>query len=328
MPAGGSPLAPRRALVAAAVVALIGATACGADDRSPVEVLQAGLEHALPDESLGPSPAVEGPLPDDPLLRDPAYGASAVAPFTITATTTWRLEADAGARRVTVSDDVRFTQRKDGAFTSTLERRVAEPPGPERVIGSEAVYVGRRFFVRDRAGDFVEHNPMRELHVPWRRRALDVLPTLVRLLGPSLVRTPGEPTSRDGVVLERTALSLSPDARRTAGADDAALRDDLATWDRWWQGAHTPTSVRGEALVDRRCGCVVGARLDVTLEGNADGHPFTLRIDHRFGLTPLAEEPAIAAPAGAGEPRRRRVQHLLREVLGDLIDEPTPDAAP
>lgn len=320
----------RARLGAVALLSLV--AACGGGERSPVEVLHEGLEHALPDEALGPSPPVEGPLAADPLLRDPAHGAMSVAPFALSATTTWRLEAgsseaDGTRRRVIVTDDVKFTQRKDGAFRSTLERRVADPPAPDRVVGSEAVYVDRRFFVRDRYGDFVEHNPMRELHVPWRRRALDVLPTLVRLLGPALARSQGAPTSRDGVVLERTALSLAP-GDHAVGPPSAALRDDLATWDQWWRGAHTPTALRGEALVDPRCGCVVGARLDVTLKGEAEGRPFTLRIDHQLSLTPLAVEPAIAQPDHATEPRRRRVQHLLREVLGDLLVEPGPDAAP
>lgn len=296
---------------------------CGGDDRSPVEVLREGLAHALPDDALGPSPAVEGALPKDPLLRDPAHGAMALAPFEIVSSTTWRMEAE--GRTLTVRDEVRFVQRSDGAFRSTLTRGTVDPPAPERKAGTEAVYAERRFFVRDLAGTFTEHNPMRELHVPWRRRALDTLPTLVRLLGPVLARTPSDPTSRDGVVLERQSLALASGVDATPV--ESGGREHLGTWDSWWRGAHRPVSARGEALTDPRCGCLVGARLDARVDGAAGGRPFTLRVDHTFTLTRLTDEPPILPPEGATEPRRRRVHHMIGEILGELAPTaPEPDA--
>lgn len=304
------------ALLHTLVVALV-VVGCSSDDRSPVEVMREGLAHALPDEALGPSPAVEGPLAEDPLLRDPAYAALPIAPFEIVSNTTWRMDVE-GGRTLTVEDEVRFTQRADGAFRSALTRRSSDPPSPDRKAGSEAVYVDRRFFVRDLYGAFVEHNAMRELHVPWRRRALDTLPALVRLLGPSLAKTPGEPTSRDGAVLQRTNLALAAGRPAAPSSDVGQLRDDLGTWDEWWRAVNRPVSLRGEALTDARCGCIVGARIDASFEGRAGERPFTLRIDHRFTLTRLTIEPPITVPPDASEPRRRRVEHMIREVLGDL----------
>lgn len=305
-----------------AVLAVL-ASACSGDQDDPVEMMREGLEHALPDEALGPSQPTSGPLPDDPLLRDPARAATPLAPFRIDSTTEYRLTSAKGDRLALVKDVVRFTQAAGGSFRSVLEREVAEPPSPDRTVGSEAVYADGRFFTRDRYGDFVERDPMREHHVEWRRHALETLPMLVGLIGPGLARSPASPTSRDGVVLERTTLSLAGGATGAPSAGDpASLRDDLATWPDFWRQVHRPTEIRGEVLTDARCGCVVEGRLLATFSGAKDDQRFTLRIDHRYTLTQLDAPPELAVPTGAVEPRRVRVTHMLREILGDLYEEP------
>jgi hypothetical protein len=296
------------------------APACGEDTRDPVELLQEGLAHALPDDALGPTPPAAAPMPDDPLARDPAQAAMPLAPFHIDASTMFTLTVD-GQRRALVKDEVDFDQSGGGAFKTALRRVVEAAPAPTRTVGSEAVYVDGAFYTRDLYGDFVLRDPMREHHVEWRTNALDTLPTLWRLLGPWVVREAASPTSRDGAVLERATLALRPTEAAPAADATPALRDDLATWDRWWRAIHSAQEVRGEVLTDPSCGCVVEARLDATFEGQAEGRAFQLRVDHRFSLTRLSSPPAIAAPS-AREPRRARVTHLVSEILGDLLEPP------
>lgn len=302
------------------------AMACGDVNRSPRELMQAGLSKALPDEKLGPAAVLRmDETAVDPLFRDIVAAASELNPLSVSSVTTWKVLS--GATPVFELQEIaKVTTGEDLDYSGEVTRKLDRPAYPTETVRKLALFVRGRFFTSDTAESWFEHQSLRPDALKWRYEALKPLPELLELLDPWVARTAVGPTTWHARPAHKLRLTMVSGGASGGGAlpsVGSTTRNQLHEWPRWWRANHIPVELFGELVVEDRCKCVVSAELNAKFEILKQNEPpRLLQIRHKTTAEKLKNSPDFSLPSDVELPARERVMPMIEEVLGDYIESP------
>lgn len=220
----------------------------------------------------------------------------------------YQYDVSGGEKAVPLKGSDEIDQLKNGDFRIKSEN--------DSGYGLEAVYVGGRYFVRNKGGAYHEHQNDRGDAGSGKQNAYAAGKSFWELFEGKLAFSDMGLTDFYGRIVHRYSVSFDPalKPRFAKPAPKAKPAEPDGGVKAPPVGTTIPTAAKGTVLVDERARTIVKAELSGDLSTGGET-PIRIHVEFKNELAPLAAGTVIKEPETAPDPKRPRIE---KDPLGKL----------